>query len=606
MRRLQLELVRHSTRFGLAMLATAAAATTVVPVATQDLADSSEVVVTGVVARIIHTELADGRIVTRVSITVDETWKGEDRSVLELVESGGFVGDRGELIYGAPSYRVGEEVVVYASRSRLGWRTNHMLQGKFGVETDSDGTLFASREIGEGVSVMARTSGAWRATIPLAELRATAQGSTAARAELSAVSFEPLEIVGEVVSEFSTQEGSPRFFEADDGEPLIFLIDDRGDSILGLEVSRRAVDDAFTAWNDVSGTSLFLVDGGLTNDIGPEPVDGVHRVFFDDPNGDIPPPTNCAGTLGQGGSRLTFSETKTFDGRTFNRITSAFLRFADGWNGCEEWTECNFSEVAGHEVGHAFGMGHSSINPNEGDAELRDALMYFRAHFDDRCADPRADDIAGIRTFYPADAPVSVATTSPLPQAVINEPYRVELQAANATPPLTWASVGNGCPLVTDIPNLSLSSTGVIEGDIGNFGNPFDSCFTIQLTDGNGDVHEKRLQIAVVSEPSPDTPTPSPTIPIPTPTPPPTDTRVPDTATPTQTPTNTIPVDRPCVGDCNGDGQLSINELIRGVNIALDRADLSTCPSFDRNNDGQVAINELIAAVTAALFGCTN
>jgi Ca2+-binding EF-hand superfamily protein len=72
------------------------------------------------------------------------------------------------------------------------------------------------------------------------------------------------------------------------------------------------------------------------------------------------------------------------------------------------------------------------------------------------------------------------------------------------------------------------------------------------------------------------------------------------------TPTATIPVDRPCIGDCNDDGQLNINELIRGVNIALGNADLATCPSFDRDGNGRVAINELIAAVTAALFGCTS
>jgi cysteine-rich repeat protein len=59
-----------------------------------------------------------------------------------------------------------------------------------------------------------------------------------------------------------------------------------------------------------------------------------------------------------------------------------------------------------------------------------------------------------------------------------------------------------------------------------------------------------------------------------------------------------------CVGDCNGDNSVAINELIIGVNIALGTSAVSACPSFDTNGDNMVAINELIAAVNAALGGC--
>jgi len=59
-----------------------------------------------------------------------------------------------------------------------------------------------------------------------------------------------------------------------------------------------------------------------------------------------------------------------------------------------------------------------------------------------------------------------------------------------------------------------------------------------------------------------------------------------------------------CAGDCNADGQVAINELIVGVNIALGSSPVSACPSFDGNSDGEVAINELIAAVNVALNGC--
>ena len=64
------------------------------------------------------------------------------------------------------------------------------------------------------------------------------------------------------------------------------------------------------------------------------------------------------------------------------------------------------------------------------------------------------------------------------------------------------------------------------------------------------------------------------------------------------------PVPVTCPGDCNHDGSVGVDELIKGVNIALGSADLSTCPEFDTDGSGSVEISELIAAVNAALNGC--
>jgi hypothetical protein len=59
-----------------------------------------------------------------------------------------------------------------------------------------------------------------------------------------------------------------------------------------------------------------------------------------------------------------------------------------------------------------------------------------------------------------------------------------------------------------------------------------------------------------------------------------------------------------CTGDCDGDGMVGINELITGVNIALRRLAVGTCPAFDTDAGGTATINELISAVNAALAGC--
>jgi hypothetical protein len=82
-------------------------------------------------------------------------------------------------------------------------------------------------------------------------------------------------------------------------------------------------------------------------------------------------------------------------------------------------------------------------------------------------------------------------------------------------------------------------------------------------------------------------------------TPSPTPTDVPPSPTPTET-----QMPPPCVGDCDGNRVVSIAELIRGVGISLGRQNLSACPSFDANGDGAVSVAELITAVNRTLRGC--
>src|SRR5262249_7484584 len=75
------------------------------------------------------------------------------------------------------------------------------------------------------------------------------------------------------------------------------------------------------------------------------------------------------------------------------------------------------------------------------------------------------------------------------------------------------------------------------------------------------------------------------------------------TSTAAATPTATLPAFHLCVGDCNGDGIVGIEELIRGVNIALGNLPVTDCPALDCEGNG-VTINCLIRAVNNALNGC--
>ena len=59
-----------------------------------------------------------------------------------------------------------------------------------------------------------------------------------------------------------------------------------------------------------------------------------------------------------------------------------------------------------------------------------------------------------------------------------------------------------------------------------------------------------------------------------------------------------------CVGDCSSDRQVTINELLTMVNIALGNELVVDCLAGDANADGQITVNDIIAAVNSGLKDC--
>jgi hypothetical protein len=60
----------------------------------------------------------------------------------------------------------------------------------------------------------------------------------------------------------------------------------------------------------------------------------------------------------------------------------------------------------------------------------------------------------------------------------------------------------------------------------------------------------------------------------------------------------------PCVGDCDGSGEVTVDEIITMVNIALGEEDLNACDAGDGNGDGEITVDEILQATTHALQGC--
>lgn len=61
-----------------------------------------------------------------------------------------------------------------------------------------------------------------------------------------------------------------------------------------------------------------------------------------------------------------------------------------------------------------------------------------------------------------------------------------------------------------------------------------------------------------------------------------------------------------CGADCDGNGRVTVDELVTGVDIALKPSDLDRCARMDVNGDGAVTVDELVTAVNATLGGCVD
>jgi cysteine-rich repeat protein len=65
-----------------------------------------------------------------------------------------------------------------------------------------------------------------------------------------------------------------------------------------------------------------------------------------------------------------------------------------------------------------------------------------------------------------------------------------------------------------------------------------------------------------------------------------------------------VPARGACVGDCNGDRVVTVAEIVSGIGIALMEIPLSSCVAMDATQDGELSIDEIVRGVDAVLHGC--
>lgn len=61
---------------------------------------------------------------------------------------------------------------------------------------------------------------------------------------------------------------------------------------------------------------------------------------------------------------------------------------------------------------------------------------------------------------------------------------------------------------------------------------------------------------------------------------------------------------QPCIGDCGGDGEVSVDEVTTGVLLALGDPAAAACDAFDLDGDQRVDVADVITAITNVLQGC--
>jgi len=389
-----------------------ARATTFILTDTDRLFAISDAVVLGRV-QMIRSVVQQNDVRTNVVVSVEEVFRGPAATEITVVEPGGVVGDQRRWVYGAPTFFVGERVLLFTkSNSRQELETTFFAMGKFSVVRSTDGSLFAVRTLTDA-RVLSPHAGRMEAQSPVTS-QALDGFLDGLRALATVNWFRPLHPTyhaaqGPRWQENFTFTGPPRsrWFQPDEGQPVAYRVAADGDATLGPAASEQAANAALAVWSNTGCGSLRLINAGNLDPLPSGRCDGHTQIAFNDPFSEIPDPVDCTGVLAVGGT-CTDNVPLTFNGTPFYPITEGDIVINNGFGNCAFWNGSNLAELLAHEVGHTIGLAHSSEDRDEPDQSLRDATMYYAAHFDGRGAQLMSDDLAGVCALYPSGRTASV------------------------------------------------------------------------------------------------------------------------------------------------------------------------------------------------------
>ena len=338
-------------------------ATSIIPISDRELLSRADVVVRGVVVSNAVSEDSQGRPETVTVISPLEVLKGEVSGSFVIRELGGELSDgRFFQLWGRPEYKPGHEVVVFAlARPGGDYQTAELLLGKFEVQVDDAGQLFAVPSLtadapsGVTVSSSAANDGplvdsaaprdleAFLRMIRPTSLHTPTVPSTPAEPNGKLRSVIHAEYLSHAVQPYWTNIGG--LWRWINGATAVFTLD----GVANMTGGGVAEANNATATWDAEASSV------IGYSVGTSTANPIHMNAPSSPCGW----SSClsgGGVIGCGG--FGGGGTNVWRGETYNTITSGevWLRSICATNGFDSTT---IQSVLTHELGHTLGLGHS-------------------------------------------------------------------------------------------------------------------------------------------------------------------------------------------------------------------------------------------------------
>jgi hypothetical protein len=333
----------------------------------------------------------DQTVQTRVSLQLQERFKGEVPAELEIITAGGSIGGISDVRSDSMALKPGESYVLQLKKTQAGLWTAHPYHA------------FQMRENHQEVRKFFRN----RARGPRPKLVSSSAPAPSVGTDQGAAV-----VPGSVVGYFSSGGSPTRFTTCDSDEAIPYLIDideTQLPAFMTREVAIEAVNESLAAWA-ASSSLKFRFDGFESFGQAASTIttqDRRLRIQLHDNFNAI----NTSGVNGIGGGGFLDSTTSFTGGRLgtqgFQERFYCYVVMENVANAPFNDNLANYKRILTHEIGHALGLAHSSEDPDEPDATLKAATMYYTATDNSAGATIQAYDVGRIQLGYALDTPPS-------------------------------------------------------------------------------------------------------------------------------------------------------------------------------------------------------